>query len=68
MKWIRIEDKLPDMMETVLLSNGFYVTVGWKESWELEDLSFYSCERREWPEDVKYWMSLPESPYKKEIQ
>lgn len=64
MKWIKIEEKTPALMKTVLLSNGISITVGWNEHDDEDYYSFYSCENRDWPEDIKYWAELPEPPMK----
>lgn len=63
MNWIDVNDELPPMLQTVLLAFAGGVTVGWRESFPLEEISFYSCELREWPESVSHWMYLPQHPH-----
>lgn len=65
--WIKVTDKIPPPMETVLLAVGNAVTVGWNEATqEGEDPAY--CAWDVWPrgyergEGVTHWMPLPRGP------
>lgn len=59
MKWINVENGLPEHQETVLFFDGYCqeVCIGWynrkTNTWN---------EDRRFGQDVKYWMPLPEKP------
>lgn len=70
MNWINIEERKPSPCQDILFTNGKDVFKGWLETYDpLEDLSFYSDRAglfEHWPEDITYWMPLPELPKVKE--
>ncbi len=72
MEWISVEDKLPEIDEHVLISNGNYVNFGWIDS------NYYNYETDELQEcwvganlgwdgdsdkvEVTHWMPIPKPP------
>lgn len=57
--WIKVSDRLPDILQTVILFSG-RVTVGWLEG--NGDPLFWSCEFDGYEDNVTYWMALPGPP------
>lgn len=72
MKWIKIEDQSPPLMETVIVyvsdvNDGSSipvkkVTTAWRESDDNEEISFYSPEIRYCDLNVTHWQRLPKPP------
>jgi hypothetical protein len=64
-KWISVEESLPELCETVLLVEKGKVTVGWLEScFSHEDPIYFCPEDSSYPEEgaVTHWMPLPKPP------
>ncbi len=64
MNWISILKQIPPMLETVLLSDGDNIWLGWRESWDDEDLGIVCAHTCifEHHNDALFWMSLPIPP------
>lgn len=62
-QWKKISNELPPYLQTIDLSDGKKVIVGWRESEDEEELSIYSPETREWVQDkMKWWCFRPNPP------
>lgn len=59
MDWININEKLPAILETVLIFSG-RVTVGYLVG--QGDVLFYSYEFNDYESDVTFWMPMPNGP------
>ena len=63
--WISVKDRHAPSMETVLLSDGKNVSIGWNESVQPEESAAY-CRWMGNPEvdleNITHWMPLPEPP------
>lgn len=69
-RWIPVNERVPDTIDDVLISNGQYVLMGWysriDNHWlECNPDNYYEPNCRLANGFVKAWMPLPE-PYKEE--
>lgn len=60
MKWSSLDKEKPRCAEEIIFSDGKESYFGWLETYaEFEELSFYDCISRNWPEGIIEWMYKP---------
>jgi hypothetical protein len=63
MNWIKVDDRLPKMFETVLIYDKNKVKPAFLESSATEENVWFLLEERSWAyENATHWMELPEPP------
>ncbi|QGU13977.1 DUF551 domain-containing protein [Leclercia sp. 119287] len=58
MEWIKCSERMPEVMVTVITSNGFDIGQGW---WDGDDWKSFDCHDVV-PGKVTHWMPLPPPP------
>ncbi len=63
MKWKVVDRETVPIFRDILFTDGVNVFAGFLETCQPEeDLSFFDCFNRDWPDHITHWMLFPKPP------
>ena len=69
MKWQKVNREIIPIFKDILFTDGEKVYAGFLETCQPEeDLIFFDCCNRNWPENITHWMLFPKPPLVEECQ